>query len=139
MTRRARPAQQGALLESLRTHDLPPLWDGHRVEWTPWQTVGRTTYEWHTGDFVTCEYCGSVAPSLLSWGTVWAKPIGLLAFPQRRAWDSYQVRPGGEHAVAWLTVQRCPDCRTDEVWDRMADHRWMLDDTDYTDEGSWSQ
>lgn len=118
------------------THDLPALWDGHRVEWAGWRQEPRTTLDFH-GSREVCPHCASSATQSINYGVVWAKPSGLLQFPRRHAWNSSKLRDDGDHAVKWLTAYRCPDCRTDEVWDRFSDELWVLDNTDYTDDGSW--
>lgn len=127
---------QPTLFRTTRTHDLPVKWDGMRVEWSGWSTPPKTTLELH-GTRDVCPHCASSAPQAINFAVVWTKPEGLLDFPRRRAWDSRALRDGGDHAVKWLTAYRCPDCRTDEVWDRFTDELWVLDDADYTDEGSW--
>lgn len=43
---------------------------------------------------------------------------------------------GGRHLVGLITAFRCPTCRHDTVLDPDG-QQWNLDDTDYTDDGSW--
>ena len=45
---------------------------------------------------------------------------------------------GGDHAAQWLTAYRCPACRTDEVEDRTTRELWVLEDSDYGDDGSYA-
>ena len=119
-----------------RLHDLPPKWDGHRVEWRGWRVSPRTTLEFH-GLREACPHCASTTPEAINFGVVWAKPVGLIPFPGGR-WDARGSRQGGDHAVKWLNAYRCPDCRTDEVEDRMTRELWVLDDSDYDDNGSYA-
>ncbi len=55
-----------------------------------------------------------------------------------RAIRKAQLR-GGRIAVGYLTAWRCPDCRGDWVTQPGAPNPWLLDDSDYTDEGSWER
>ena len=120
-----------------RLHDLPPKWDGHRVEWHDWRVSQPTTLELH-GLRSECPHCASTAPEAMSFGVVWAAPVGLIPFPAKRRWDARGTQSGGDHAAQWLTAYRCPDCHTDEVEDRMTGEMWILDDTDYDDDGSYA-
>ena len=118
-----------------RVHDLPPKWDGHRVEWGGWRTPPPATLDLHGVHADCCTHCASTAPKAVNFGVVWAAPVGLILFPAKRRWRGTQS--GGDHAVQWLTAYRCPDCRTDEVEDRMTRELWVLDDADY-DDGSYA-
>ena len=121
-----------------RLHDLPPKWDGHRVEWGGWRTPPPTTLDLHGVHADCCTHCASTAPVAMSFGMVWAAPVGLIPFPAKRRWDARGTQSGGDHAAQWLIAYRCPDCHTDEVEDRMTGEMWILDDTDYDDDGSYA-
>lgn len=112
-----------------RDHDLPPRWDGLPVDWGEWDDSGR--------GFVCppprpqcCDRCGSPRPRLFNVGRIWTDPgtappaIGVARL--RR----------GRHLVGVIAAFRCPDCEHDSVLDHH-EKSWDLDDTDYTDKGSW--
>ena len=130
-------SRQPMLPSAPHVNDLPPKWDGHRVEWGRWETPPPTALERFHGGQTTCPRCGSHTPQQINRGVVWAKPVGLLHFPVRRRWDSRAARSGGDHAVLHLTAYRCPDCRVDEI-DGHHNPMWVLDDNDYDDEGSYA-
>lgn len=96
-----------------RDHDLPPRWDGHPVEWGEWSCTGDVFICPPPRD-KGCEYCGSLRPRRMCLGRIRAVGAVIAAF-------------------------RCPDCERDYVIDGLgADAKtWHLDDTDYTDNGSW--
>ena len=129
---------QPTLPTAPRLHDLPPRWDGHRVEWGGWRTPPSTTLDPNGIHADCCTHCGAVAPRVINFGVVWARPAGLIAFPARRRWDARGTRDGGDHAAQWLTAYRCPVCRTDEVEDRTTRELWVLEDSDYGDDGSYA-
>jgi hypothetical protein len=104
----------------LRAHDLPPRWDGHPVTWGDWENQPTVVFICpppRTSD--RCRRCGSHAPNETNRGTV-------------RHTTHQQV-------LAVLTVFRCPDCFLDTVIDGIGAQAqaWVLDEADYTDEGSW--
>ena len=117
---------------------MPPRWDGHRVDWRGWEVPPPTTLERFHGGLVVCPHCASTRPQAINLGVVWVKPTGLLSFPSKQHWDARGSRSGGDHAAQWLTAYRCLDCRTDEVEDRMTGELWVLDDSDYGDDGSYA-
>lgn len=41
-------------------------------------------------------------------------------------------------ALYRLFAYRCPDCQLDVVWDTDTNETWVLDHTDYGDDGSWT-
>jgi hypothetical protein len=109
-----------------RAHDLPPLWDGRPVQWSDWTDeaglAGRTTLVFHVpADHWACTGCGWIRDSEL-------RAVGTLL-------------PGGGVTDMWphvrLVVRRCPGCHLDEVTDIDTGEVWDLEDTDYTDAGSW--
>jgi len=121
-------------------HDLPPLWDGHRVEWKGWETYW-TTADWHMKP-VTCNECGSRDKSAMNTGLVY--PLAGETVTMTRLKRS-KNQPGRTYEVTqeipatptyWLHVWRCPSCHLDTVWDRRDDTWWDLDESDYGVEGS---
>ena len=112
-------------------NDLPPKWDGRRVDWS----------EWHTDPMFAC---GRPAPSL---GTVY--PLDGETFETHEP-RVKRTRSGREYEAGTTTVarrarpgvrlvaSRCPDCGLDTVVDRTSGHQqvWTLDESDYGDAGS---
>ena len=99
---------QPALPPAPRAHDLPPRWDGHRVEWSGWEVE-----PWNTGRFHLrpdcCRACGHIASHhVINTGVVMSEPGEVI--PYRRPRTYAQAAPGVEV--------------------------WELDDTDYGDAGS---
>lgn len=112
-----------------RDHDLPPRWDGLPVEWGKWDDTA--------GMFICppprrpeqCEACRSTQPPLINIGRVWTDPATAPPAIGRARLDK------GRHLVGTITAFRCPDCEQDTVLD--SETSWILDETDYTDDGSW--
>lgn len=116
-----------------RQHDLPPRWDGLPVEWGDWSD---------TADIYICppppprenrcEYCKSERPHLMCLGRIWTEPGTVHAIGRARM-------SGDRHLVANIAAFRCPDCSRDYVIDGLGPNsqQWTLDETDYTDDGSW--
>jgi hypothetical protein len=106
-----------------RPYDLPPLWDGRPVQWSDWTDEAEsTTLRFHVpADHWACTGCGWIRDSEL-------RAVGTLL-------------PGGGVTDMWphvrLVVRRCPGCHLDEVTDIDTGEVWDLEDTDYTDAGSW--
>jgi hypothetical protein len=109
-----------------RPHDLPPLWDGQVVQWSPWTDEGgidgRTTLVFHVpADHWACTGCGWIRDTeLRAVGTLMPDSVADTAWP-----------------VVRLIVRRCPGCQLDQVTDISTGEVWDLDDTDYGDTGSW--
>lgn len=129
----------------LRTHDLPPKWDGHVVQWCGWEYVAPA-FICPPPRKEVCEGCGM--PTTLSGFPCWSTARGIVALSTRttlndlRAEDEIRRRAGwaaGQRkplALHRLIAFRCHHCGLDTVWDTDADHMWNLDDSDYGDEGS---
>lgn len=125
-------AGQGELDLWPRTHDLPPRWDGLPVQWGAWSSTGevfmcpprRVRSE-------SCDRCGSTDARMINVGRVWTDPD--TAPP---AIGRARLRRG-RHPVGVLSAFRCPGCGHDSVLDPNG-QLWDLDDTDYTDDGSWN-
>lgn len=103
-----------------RPHDLPPLWDGHRVEWFgPWRQI-ETSARFHLPlkDQACRHACGSLATPLSCRGV---------------------VHDGNPEGPRQLSVARCPDCHHDTVYDLETGEFWDLDDSDYGPEGSYDE
>lgn len=103
-------------------HDLPPLWDGRAVQWSPWSEQGWTTLVFHVpADHFACTGCGWIRNTEL-------RAVGTL------------MPPGGViemYPVVRLVVRRCPGCHLDQVTDIHTGDVWDLEDRDYTEAGSW--
>lgn len=114
-----------------RDHDLPPRWDGRPVEWGEWSSTGDVFICPPTKD-KGCEYCRSTTPRLMCLGRIFTEPGTVAAIGRAR-------QNCGRHLVGHIAAFRCPDCERDYVIDGLgADAQtWHLDDTDYTDNGSW--
>ena len=133
------------LLTLAREHDLPPKWDGRAVWWAGWELQieaficgPRKTAHRHV-----CEACGSQATPSVNRGHVARSAITTYDRWVERC-EAWRRLPSGERhrlpkhpaGVIELYVERCPDCRTDVVWDQPNDEWWVLDHTDYGDDGS---
>lgn len=130
-TPRHRPSQdQGSLTLWPRAHDLPPRWDGLPVQWGQWSDTGDV-FLCPPPKPSPCGRCGSLRPPLLNSGRIWTDPrTAPPAIGKARL-------SGGRHLVGMVTVFRCPDCQHDTALDPAGEH-WDLDETDYTDEGSFN-
>lgn len=112
-----------------REHDLPPRWDGLPVEWGCWDDTGRA-FMCPPPKPQRCARCGSEHPRLINVGRLWTDPA--TAPP---AIGPTRLRRG-RHLVGVISAFRCPDCGHDSVLDHLG-NEWDLDETDYTDDGSW--
>lgn len=108
-----------------RLHDLPPRWDGLPVQWADWTDAAAMSPE-------RCTYCGGTTAAAINTGHIWTDESS--ASP---ATGEARLRDG-RRFVGLLTAFRCPQCEHDHVLDSITGKRWDLDDTDYTDEGSWA-
>lgn len=125
---------QPALPKAPRDHDLPPRWDGHTVEWQGWRSdlpqpvcaKARAALRAEA-----CPACGHIGERPMNRGIV------------RRA---HTIRGGkpirrGISLVRNLFAFRCQNCCHDQVLDNLSNDAqwWDLDDTDYTDQGSYAR
>jgi DNA (cytosine-5)-methyltransferase 1 len=112
-----------------REHDLPPRWDGLPVEWGEWSEIGLICPP--PPRRPQCR-CGSRRDPLINLGRIWTEPGTVLAIGRSRM-------NRGRHLVANIAAFRCPDCGRDHVLDGIGPdaQAWDLDETDYTDDGSW--
>ena len=122
--------QQSALDLWPREHDLPPRWDGLPVQWSDWTDTADIIICPPPRQPERCTRCGSAAAALINTGRLWTDQA--TAPP---AIGRARLR-GGRHLVGLITAFRCPTCRHDTVLDPDG-QQWDLDDTDYTDDGSW--
>lgn len=117
-----------------RTHDLPPRWDGMPFEWGAWSPTGglricgRTARSAHR-----CAQCASTSPPSMSIGRVWADADPP---PASSSLGAAALQQNTRRIALLLTAFRCPSCGRDWVLDTDG-QAWDLDDTDYTDRGSW--
>ena len=126
-------------------NDLPPKWDGRRVDWSEWDTDPIFVCPPPTAP--RCEGCGSAARQATSRGTVY--PLDGEMFETHEPLVK-RTRSGREYEAGTTTVarrarpgvrlfaSRCPDCGLDTVVDRTSGHQqvWTLDESDYGDAGS---
>jgi len=122
-------------------HDLPPLWDGRKVEWQGW-THYQSSMRFHRKP-EKCDNCGDVSgvePSI-NLGIVAPLPGEKMTVPR----EVKSKRSGREYVRnvevdAWPLIQlvafRCANCGHDQVHDQRTDEWWDLDEQDYGDEGS---
>lgn len=108
------------LLYLARDNDLPPMWDGHRVEWEGW-TTGPTMFLCPPPKRECCPACGAIVSAVTN--------RGVYRFLRERS---------GRWAHCTLLAFRCPDCRTDRVLDVSSGEWWNLEPEDYGDDGSRS-
>jgi hypothetical protein len=110
-------------LTTTREHDLPPLWDGRVVQWSPWVDQQMGSLVFHVpADHWACTGCGWIRDTEL-------RAVGTL------------MPPGGVivmYPVVRLLVRRCPGCHLDQVSDIVTGDVWDLEGRDYTDAGSWA-
>lgn len=122
-----------------RQHDLPPKWDGRRVEWSGWELPPPMTLDFHV-DREVCHGCASGARKVLSWGTTMPEPGETVpVWKPRRTKSGRSYEAAGRSAATpfrQLMALRCVDCRLDVVWDMKTDEWWDLDAGDYSSEGS---
>lgn len=127
-----------------RDHDLPPRWDGWRVEWEGW-TAPPDIFICPPPKPQPCRACGSFDEQIMNRGRSWSEPGAIR--PYRRA-KTYRQSEANQKADAdgsvmlHLVAYRCPDCRADRVRtfgsfvNTAAELWWDLDESDYTDTGS---
>lgn len=113
------------LLTFTRKHDLPPKWDGRRVEWSAFEWShdamggGQVFICPPPAEPDACSACGGTKPTITATGTVHPLP-----------------GDGHDWPVKQLVVWRCMDCRHDVVYDMARGATYDLDETDYGDDGS---
>jgi hypothetical protein len=113
-----------------REHDLPPRWDGLTLEWGDWSDTADVIICPPPRHPERCDHCGTTAACLTNIGRIWTDETSAPAAIGRA-----RLR-GDRHLVGLITAFRCPGCRHDSVVDPDG-QQWDLDDTDYTDDGSW--
>lgn len=114
-----------------RAHDLPPLWDGDPIEWGEWEMPMSAVFicpplKSFRPD--CCPKCGCTDERPTARGAVRVAPIDPRSGLRK-------LRAG--RIVLNLLALRCPDCRHDQVTDLYGSRVWDLDESDYTNEGSW--
>ena len=126
-------------------NDLPPKWDGRRVDWSEWDTAPIFVCPPPTAP--RCEGCGSAARQATSRGTVYPLDGDMFETHEPRV---KRTRSGREYVAGTVTVarrarpgvrlfaSRCPDCGLDTVVDYTSEPEqvWTLDESDYGDAGS---
>ena len=127
-----------------RSHDLPRFWDGKAVVWRGWEAP-LDAWICPPPKPSCCEACGSLARPVTNRGRV--ARFGGITHDMIAAADAARDRlptahqhriKGHPRALYELTAFRCPDCRHDQILDRDGS-MWNLDESDYSDEGSWAR
>ena len=127
-----------------RSHDLPRFWDGKAVVWRGWEAP-LDAWICPPPKPSCCEACGSLARPVTNRGRV--ARFGGITHDMIAAADAARDRlptahqhriKGHPRALYELTAFRCPDCRHDQILDRDGS-TWNLDESDYSDEGSWAR
>lgn len=127
-----------------RAHDLPRFWDGKAVVWRGWK-VPLDAWICPPPKPSCCPACGSLARPVTNRGRV--ARFGGITHDMIAAADAARDRlptahqhrlKGHPRALYELTAFRCPDCRHDQILDRDGS-MWNLDESDYSDEGSWAR
>ncbi len=124
------PAGQIGLDLWPRDHDLPPRWDGLPVQWSDWSDTTGVVICPPPPRPERCEHCGTTAAPQINIGRIWTDQASAPPAVGRA-----RLR-GHRHLVGLITAFRCPQCEHDSVRDPDG-QMWDLDDTDYTDDGSW--
>lgn len=134
------------ILTLARENDLPPKWDGLVVLWDGWQYAPSGVFVCPPPKNDVCEGCK--APKLERGFPTWSTNKGLVAVSgvlthaDLRYEEENRKRLGRiahkrkARALYRLTAFRCNVCSLDEVWDMDTDEWWVLDHTDYSDDGS---
>ena len=126
-----------------RAHDLPPRWDGHVVVWDGWEPAADRPM------FIcpppkepdSCTACGSLARPMRNKGRVADSAITAHAMIDQEDARRALLPPELRHKIPRrafyrLVAHRCPDCRHDRVLEDLTTW-WDLDESDYTDDGSF--
>ncbi len=128
-----------------RANDLPPRWDGHRVEWKGWEVPPPSSIRFHMPP-ECCRACGSIEPAQHNRGVIWSEPGEVVPFRRPKSYAnavSNQAARRDGVVLGSLTAIRCPDCRYDTVLgperSGLAREVWDLDESDYTDQGSYAK
>lgn len=133
------------LLVALRENDLPPKWDGFVVAWQGWRYV-RAAFICPPRVEV-CEGCGM--PTMERGFPAWSVNQGLVADSRRLTLDDFAYEEANRarlpewarhkaprHWRISLQAFRCHSCSLDTVWDMNTQETWVLDYTDYGNDGS---
>ncbi|ROR91747.1 hypothetical protein [Nocardioides aurantiacus] len=140
-------SQQGDLLNGLRTHDLPPKWDGRAVSWTAWEYARSGVFICPPPRNEVCEGCRK--PTTEKGFPLWSICKGLRADSPHLTLDDFAAEEAARARLPWLVrgkmprhwwielyASRCHLCDLDTVTDMTSGEVWTLDHTDYGDEGS---
>ena len=135
------------LLTELRQHDLPPKWDGRVVAWQGWEYAPSGVFICPPPKADVCEGCRK--PTTEKGFPCWSTNRGFVADSFRLTLDDFAAEnekrdrlpflAKGKLARHWwieLTAFRCHHCNLDSVWDWTTNEWWLLDHTDYGDDGS---
>lgn len=120
--------------------DLPPIWDGQRVDWRPWTDVKTTTAFHMPADQRACHQCGVIDEPLRSTGVLAPRPGETFPVDRLRRTKSGHEYIKTRHEPAWpiigLSAARCRHCGHDTVTDERGGTTWDLGPEDYGPSGS---
>lgn len=129
-------------LELVRSHDLPPAWDGEPVTWGDW-SEGRTSLSFHApAESLACDKCGAIDEPAINRGM--RAPVLGSTFRvdrERVTRSGRRYVSGTVDVPAWacrdLRVARCRHCGHDVVTDERTGEAWDLEPDDYLPGGSY--
>jgi len=133
------------LLVLAQANDLPPRWDGLIVQWQGWE-YPLTAFVCPPPKREVCQRCG--APTTHRGFGAYSVNRGHVALRTSTTVDDLaedaenraRLKSLGHKrprlALMRLFAFRCHECHLDTVWDTDTDEMWVLDHTDYNDEGS---
>lgn len=135
-----KPHLRGLPTPTDREYDMPPMWDGRRVEWSEWDDSRWFICPPPKAD--PCA-CGSTAPRVTSIGTVHPLPGEMVQGTRTK-----RLKSGREYGIPTevpaqpliaLHAERCVTCGLDTVYETATESVWELDATDYRADGSWAE
>jgi hypothetical protein len=120
--------------------DLPPYWDGVKVDWHEWAD-SRSTLPFHApADQLACDHCGVVDEPLTCFGLRQPEPGATFPVDRIKTTKSGHQYTKTIDVPAWpvidLTAARCRHCHHDVITDTRTGTTWDLDATDYGPQGS---
>jgi len=119
--------------------DMPPLWDGRAVEWSTWNSeVGSWAFHASIDDRA-CHECGVLDEHAYSSGLLTPEPGATFMVPRDRRARSRRESEVPAWPVYSLFAVRCTGCGHTQVHDEDTGETWVLDESDYTDAGSWPE
>jgi hypothetical protein len=100
-----------------RIHSVPVKWDGQEVDWVGFEHPAGTPIICAAKPLL-CPQCGTSAQPRINQGRVFNR-LNIM--------------------VNSLVLQRCMSCGFTQVWDMETDKWFDLDESDYSDDGSYEE